>query len=290
MEKKKNFWNENFFGFALKNILIALAIIVGLAWGSFILINIYTNHGKTEQVPNLKGLSVNDAKMLLSNHGLKMEIIDSLYTKDVKLGAVIDQNPTPKSIVKPGRTVYLVVNSKSIRQVAVPPVVDVSLRQADAMLASVGITIESVSYAPSDYKDLVLEVLYKGKAVVPGTKLPEGSHVVIVAGNGTGGEKSQVPALKGLDFTTAKITITTAAYTLGGVIYDDEPVPGSEDSYYVYKQRPAAGDSISTGAHIDIWLSKDKNKKDDEAVIKAVEKAKIKQEEKKKSKDIEDFF
>ena len=288
--KQKNFWTENFFGFALKNILIALAIMVGLAWGTFILINIYTNHGKTEQVPNLKGLTVEEARMLLNNHGLKMEIIDSLYTKEVRLGAVIDQNPAPKSTVKPGRTVYLVLNSKGVRLVVIPPVVDVSLRQADAMLASVGITIESVVTAPSDYKDLVLEIQYKGKTIKPGAKLPEGSRVVIVAGNGMGGEKSVIPALKGLDLTTAKITITTAAYTLGGIIYDDEPAPGSENDYYVYKQRPAAGDSISTGSHIDIWLSKDKNKKDTEAVIKAAEKAKVKQEEKKKAKDIEDFF
>ncbi|VBB47380.1 PASTA domain containing protein [uncultured Paludibacter sp.] len=285
----KSFWNDNFLGFALKNILIALAIIVGLAWGTFILISIYTNHGKTEQVPNLKGLTTEKAQMLLDNHNLKMEIIDSVYTKDAPLGSIIEQNPFPQSIVKSGRSVYLIVNSKRVRQVTIPSLVDISLRQAEAMLTSMGIQIGRVSYAPSDYKDLILDIQYKGKSISAGTKLPEGSSVVLIAGNGYGGEKSSVPTLKGMDLNAAMNAIKTAAYTVGGIIYDEEPM-GDEDQYYVYKQRPIPGDSLSTGERVDIWLSKDKNKKDDTAIIRAAEKAKIKQEEKEKTKDIEDFF
>lgn len=287
--EKKSFWNNHFFGYALKNVLIALAIVLGLVWAVFILINIYTNHGKTENVPSLKGLTIQEAQMLLENHNLKMEIIDSIYTKDVKLGSVIEQNPSPNSIVKPGRFVYLVVNSRTIRKISLPQLTEISLRQAEAMLASVGIQVGNISYAPSDYKDLVLDVQYGGKSIKPGDKINEGSAITLVVGNGMGGNKSSVPVLKGMNLNDAKNTINTAAYNIGGVIYDEEP-QGDEDEFVVYKQRPMSGDSVSVGTHIDIWLSKDKNKKDDEAIIKAQEKEKIKQEQKEKSKDIEDFF
>lgn len=287
--EKKSFWNDRFFGYAIKNILIALVIVLGLVWATFILINIYTNHGKTELVPSLKGLTIQEAQMLLENHNLKMEIIDSIYTKDVKLGSVIEQNPAPNSIVKPGRLVYLVVNSKSIRQVALPQVTDVSLRQAQAMLISVGIQIEGISYAPSDYKDLVLDIQYRGKSIKPGTKINEGSAVRIIIGNGSGGNKSLVPSVIGMKLDEATNAINTAAYNIGGIIYDEEP-SGDQEDFFVYKQRPISGDSLSVGDRIDIWLSKDKNKKDDEAIIRAHEKEKIKQAQKEKSKDIEDFF
>ncbi len=286
---KKDFWNNNFFGYALKNILIAIAIIIGLVWASFILINIYTNHGKTELVPNLKGLSFQEAEMLLENHNLKMKIIDSIYTKEAKLGSVLEQNPAPKSIVKPGRIVYLVVNSKTVRQVPLPQILETSLRQAEAMLNSVGLQVENISYSPSDYKDLVLEVMYKGKPIKSGTKINEGSAIVLVVGNGFGGEKSAVPYLHGMDINEAKNALTAAAYNVGGIIYDEEP-SGDDDDYFVYKQRPIAGEPASIGARIDIWLSKDKNKKDEELIQKIQEKEKIKQEEKEKTKDIEDFF
>lgn len=288
---KKDFWNNNFFGYALKNILIAIAIIIGLVWASFILINIYTNHGKTELVPNLKGLSFQEAEMLLGNHNLKMKIIDSIYTKEAKLGSVLEQNPAPKSIVKPGRFVYLVVNSKTVRQVPLPQILETSLRQAEAMLNSVGLQVENISYSPSDYKDLVLEVLYKGKPIKSGTKINEGSAIVLVVGNGFGGEKSAVPSLQGMNLNEARNALTAAAYNVGGVIYDEEP-SGDDDEYFVYKQRPIAGDPISIGARIDIWLSKDKNKKDEELILKIQEKEKAKQDEveKQKTQDIEDFF
>ena len=285
MEKKK-FWNDHFFGYALKNILIAIAIIVGISWGVFILIDIYTNHGKTESVPNLTGLTLEEAKLILDNHHLKYEIIDSVYTKDKKLGAIVEQNPLPQTIVKPGREIYLIVNSKRVRQVVVPPVVDVSLRQAEAMLSSVGINVSGVSYAPSDYKDLILGISYQGKSLQSGARIPEGSYVTLIAGNGTGGDKSIVPSLKGLNLDAALDTLNNAAYTVGGIIYDEEPA-GNEDKYVVYKQRPMSGEQVSIGSKIDIWLSKDKNKKDDEAIIKTQEATgKTKQED----KDIEDFF
>lgn len=286
---KKSFWNDNFLGFALKNILIAVLIVAGLVWGAFILINIYTNHGKTEQVPNLKGLTTRQAEMILNNHSLKMEIIDSIYTKDAKLGSIIDQNPTPKTIVKPGRLVYLVVNSSRVKQVPIPQVVETSLRQAVAMLNSVGIQVGRVSQTPSDYKDLVLGMMYNGKPIKTGTKINEGSSVVLIVGSGVGGQKSLVPSLKGMSMEDAKNTINMSAYNVGGIIYDEEPM-GDEADFYVYKQRPFAGDSISLGARIDIWLSKDKNKKDEDAIVREQEKAKIRQEEKTKKKDIEDFF
>lgn len=290
--ENKSFWNDNFLGYVLKNVIIASIIIAVLAFGTFLMLGLYTNHGKSEKVPNLKGLTSEEAEMILKNHNLKMEVIDSVYSKITKPGAILEQNPVPESIVKPGRIVYITLNSKSKRKVAMPQVIEVSLRQAEAMLTSVGLQLDQIKYIPSDYKDLVLGVQIDGKSVNSGTQLLEGAKITLLVGNGTGAIASAIPSLKGVDLNTAISMINSSSYTVGGIIYDEQP-SGDNATYYVYKQRPMAGDSVSIGDHIDIWLSKNKNKKDDSVISNTDNSTKKNNNQsttKEKAKDIEDFF
>lgn len=287
MAKKDNFWNNNYFGFAVKNILIAFAVLLGLLFITLFFINIYTNHENSEKVPDLKGLSIEEADKMLERHHMKAEIIDSVYMKEEKLGSVVEQNPAPNSVVKPGRSIYLIINSKSVRQIPVPDVRDVSLRQAEAMLQSLGINISSVQFAPSEYKDLVLDVNYNGHTLLPGSKIPEGSSIVLVVGSGTANENG-IPSIIGMNLSNATDLINASSFVVGGVVYDVEP-NGDEDQYVVYQQRPAAGDSAPSGSPIDVFLSKDRTKlnQNTETVNKPTEKGTKKEE---KVKDIENFF
>ena len=280
--EKNSFWNNNIFGYTLKNLLIAIAVFIGLVWVTLIVIDFYTNHGETHKVPGVKGVNVEQAMDMLSRLDLKAVVIDSVYVKDKKLGTVIEQNPVEGSVVKPGRPIYLVVNSRSVRLIALPSVTDISIRQAEATLMSIGIKVSSIQYAPSEYKDLVLEVKYRGQSIIQGAKIPEGSSVVLVAGNGYGASATAVPSVLGMNLSAAADIITASSFMIGGVIYDVEP-NGDEDAYLIYDQRPAAGDSVSSGSTINLWLSKDPAKK-------ASPRVKKQQVEEEKVQDIEDFF
>ena len=166
--KKENFWKETLLGTVVKTIIkafVILAVIVGVV---LLLLNVYTNHGKRETVPAIKGFTVEDAVSMLARHNLKFEIIDSAYVRGKKLGTVIEQNPAPNTIVKPGRPVYLIINSKTVRQIPIPNLLDISLRQAEAAAKSLGIQVEKVEYVASEYRDLVLDVKYNGKRLLPG--------------------------------------------------------------------------------------------------------------------------
>jgi beta-lactam-binding protein with PASTA domain len=280
--EKNNFWNNNIFGYTLKNLLIAIAVFIGLVWFTLIMIDFYTNHGDTHKVPGVKGVNVEQAMDMLSRLDLKAVVIDSVYVKDKKLGTVIEQNPVEGSVVKPGRPIYLVVNSRSVRLIALPSVTDISIRQAEATLMSIGIKVSSIQYAPSEYKDLVLEVKYRGQSIIQGAKIPEGSSVVLVAGNGYGASATAVPSVLGMNLSAATDIISASSFVPGGVIYDIEP-NGDEELYLIYDQRPAAGDSVSSGSTINLWLSKDPAKK-------APPRVKKQQVEEEKVQDIEDFF
>ncbi|HET7733764.1 MAG TPA: penicillin-binding protein, partial [Paludibacter sp.] len=75
----KKFWKETFGGFVLKNLLIAIGIIVALSWIALIGADYYTNHGESEVIPDLRGMYIEEAQVLLAKKGLYPQVIDSVY-------------------------------------------------------------------------------------------------------------------------------------------------------------------------------------------------------------------
>jgi len=268
----KNFWKNSLGGFILKRLLLAIVIFVALVWVTIALIDVYTHHGESETVPDLRGLYVEEADLLLNNHGLYSVVIDSVFVRDKKLGTIIEQIPAVNSTVKRNRPIYLIINSRQVRMIPVPDVNDVSFRQADAMLKSIGLNVSSVEYSPSEYKDLVIAIKYRGRNISSGMRVPEGSSLVLVVGSGLGGEELPVPGIKGMSLEAGTEEALNGSMVIGAVEYDVEP-SGNEDKYVIYRQRPAEGNSVPAGTRIDVWLSKDKsmlNKvfEEDEAVDK----------------------
>lgn len=256
----KKFWKETFGGFILKNILIAVGIIVVLSWIALISVDYYTHHGESEVIPDLQGLYVEEANVILAKKGLYVQVIDSVYVRGKKLGTIIFQTPGANSNVKTNRAVYIIINSRNVHQVSIPEINDVSIRQADAMLKSLGISVASYEYAASEYKDLVIDIKYQGRSILPGTRIPEGSSLVLVVGNGLGQESDQsIPALKGKGLEEATLDLELGSFVLGTVEYDVPPT-GNESEYFIYRQRPAAGTSMVAGTRVDIFLTTDQSR------------------------------
>lgn len=254
----KKFWKESFAGFVLKRILLAITIFVALAWITLLIVDQYTRHGEFEVVPDLRGMYVEEAQLLLSNQGLYPQVIDSVYVRNKKLGTIIEQTPIPNSTVKKDRPIYIIINSRQVRKIPVPDVTDVSFRQADAMLKAVGLNVSGVDYKPSEYKDLVIDIKYRGKSLDPGTRIPENSYLTLVVGSGVGDETVSVPSLKGLTLEDARTETISASVIIGAIQYDVQP-SGDEQEYFIYRQRPSAGQGVDAGSRIDVWLSKDKS-------------------------------
>ena len=114
---------------------------------------------------------------------------------------------------------------------------------------------------------------------MPGTRIPEGSSLVLVVGSGLGDSQALVPSLKGLGLEEATQEVLSASLVIGSPEYDVPP-SGNEEDYIIYRQRPAAGTSLTTGSRIDIYLTTDK------ARLKEV----IEEEKKKKKEDTDEQF
>lgn len=251
----KDFWKKSFGGLLIKNILIAFVLIVAAIWFTFWAINKYTEHGVEETVPDLRGAYVEEAEILLSVQGLYPKIIDSVYTRDKRLGTIVEQIPLPGTKMKRNRPVYLIINSRQIRQVTIPGVRDFSSRQASAMLKANGVNIASIQYAPSQYKDLVIDIKYKGESIQPGDKIPDGESVVLIVGRGLGNEETSIPQLKGFTLEEARKSIVSSSFVLGATYYDKNHTEG--DEYIVYRQEPDGGKVVPSGTKVNLWLTTD---------------------------------
>ena len=237
-----------------RHLFILLIAIVG---GFFILtsiLNSYTLHGKNISVPDLRGLIISKLDSILVTHSFHYKIVDSLYDAEKNPGTVLDQDPAPKSKVKENRTIYLTINATQPPDVKMPDLVDVSFRQAEAMLQSFGLVTGDIIYRSDLAKNAVLEQVYKNRNIKPGTMLPKGAVIDLVLGDGLGDIDVPVPDVLGLTLEEAWSVLKRASLTIGNIQYD----AGVSDtlSAKIYIQNPSAenGLTLKQGDGIEIFL------------------------------------
>lgn len=168
----------------VRNIILMLILASILIVITLFCLNKYTRHNESIEVPDLKGLQVQDAASIIASSSLRYEVVDSVYNQDGVPGAIVEQIPLGKSHVKEGRTIYLTIQAKSEQLVSMPDLEDASLRQAEALLKALGFSRINIEKVPSQYQDLVFGVAYKGVTVKAGQKIPKSSVLTLRVGDG----------------------------------------------------------------------------------------------------------
>lgn len=165
--------------------LVAMALVsVLVVWGVLRAVDTYTRHGEAVVVPDVKGMSVDDAQALFSRQGLDATVADSTYVKQKPAGCILEHHPAAGQKVKRGRLIYLTMNTNSVPLQAVPDVADnSSRRQAEARILATGFKLDSVLYIPGEL-DWVYGVTYNDRELAIGDKVPMGATLRLVVGNG----------------------------------------------------------------------------------------------------------
>ncbi len=167
----------------LSNVVFIIITIPVLLWLGLLFIDLWTHHGATTVVPNVRDLSYDKACTVLDEADLTVVISDSIYDLKRAPGEVVDIFPKPGAIVKPGREVYLTIVSFSPQQVVFDvPVVDQSVKSAIAYLKNKGIKTVKIVRVPSQYPDLVLSMKWNGKALSIGSKVPVTATITLEVG------------------------------------------------------------------------------------------------------------
>ncbi len=238
------------------NLLLAFLLIAGVGYGFFNSLNYITNHGKEIVVPKLTGKTLTKVVDELRDKGFKIKI-DSTYKSYIDPLQVLRQEPEEGSMVKLGRTIFLLVNRAEAPKIEMPDLVSKSFRNAILILKSYRFVMGDTIYRPDIASGAVLEQLYNGKKVSPGSKVPFGSRIDLVVGEGLADYEVDVPNLIGKSWRDAK-EVLTAAGLFELLVYD-----GTIDDTMgaiVYKQYPEAlneldfPNAIRGGDMIDIHL------------------------------------
>ncbi len=166
------------------NLIAMMAVVILLLFGVLKWLDVYTRHGEAVVVPDVKGMTVGEAEMLLRNHGLVCVVSDSNYVKNKPAGSILELNPSAGQKVKEGRTIYLTINTLDVPLRLVPDVADnSSVRQAQAKILAAGFKL-SENELISGEKDWVYGVKYKGRQLNMGDKVPVGATLTLVVGDG----------------------------------------------------------------------------------------------------------
>lgn len=218
--------------------LLLIAGFVAVAFATGIL------GGSSVEVPDLRGMTYEEAEDELDQVGLKISEGDLVYSSKYELGEIVSSDPAPGSMAKTNSTVEVNI-CKGAEAGTVPDLINKTLEEATSLLERYGFKLGNVEIkASSEPKDTVIEQDPKG-----GAEITPGGYINIIVSDGTGKEEVEVPYLIGKDIETAKQLITTAGFVVGEITY------GASSEYalgQVTKQEYEAGFMLAKGSSIDI--------------------------------------
>lgn len=236
----------------LKHLVLVLLTGVGLLLLFFFgYLPWTTNHGETIAVPKVTGMTLPRAQDFLDERALRFFVQDSVYDAETPPGTVLKQEPAPGAQVKEDRKIYLTVAMRSAPLIAMPKLLDLSLKTATITLRNAGLQLGEVTTVPDLQQNAVLKQLVDGKPVAPGAAVPKGSRVALVVGDGQGNNEFDLESVVGRPYDEVRIALQGQGLQVGSVIYQ-ESADGEDGT--VLRQRPAAGTQVRTGQLVDLWV------------------------------------
>lgn len=144
-------------------------------------LDIYTRHGDTVTVPDLRGKTLHEAESLLAAAGLTYEINDSTFSRTAIPGTIREVVPAPGSQVKAGRLLFIAINGFSQRKQTIPRYRDQSARQILALLKGLGFEQVEQRVVPGGYVGSVVGLQTKdGRTVEEGAQLPIDTRLILL--------------------------------------------------------------------------------------------------------------
>lgn len=160
----------------------AFVSVLAVLWILVKMMNSYTQHGESVEVPDFKGKTIKELENFVTGKDIRFQVIDSIYAPKEKPGIVLRQDPETKTRVKRNRTVYLYVNGMQPPKLVMPKLIDRSERQAILMIESYGLKVGKITQVAGDCNGCVLGQFVKGKAIESGALVKKGTVIDITIG------------------------------------------------------------------------------------------------------------
>lgn len=193
------------------------------------------------EVPDLKGLTEEEAVRLITEAGLTPAPQPDKYSSKVDVGDVISQDPEPGSTVDKGSSVQYVV-SRGTELVSVPDVEGKKKSSATSTLEDAGFKVT----VKTEYSDSVAEGTVISQNPTAGLEVAKGSKITIVVSKGP--KQVEVPDVIGLSEADATVELQNLGLKVD-VKYDSHTNSGA-----VLEQDPSGGKMVDRGSTISILV------------------------------------
>ena len=231
------------------SIFIGLILLFVISLGGTMLVLNLTNPPEVD-MPNVVGLSEEEARKEIENVKLKFEVEKEEYNKDVPEGYVISQDPTYMerfSKVKQGSTVKVII-SKGQEKTTVPKVIGMKKDEAVKALEDAKLKVEIVE----ETSKKVEEGYVISQETDANTDAFAGDTVKIHVSTGTGIKQIDMISVIGKNETDAKKALQDLGLKVN-VGYDED---SSKDNGTVLKQSIETGKTIDEGTTVTITVNK----------------------------------
>lgn len=250
---KKIFKAENLTDLIKHLLYIGIIAVLILLSIFYFYLPVSSHHGESITVPNIVGLVYDDLDEFLTDRNFRFEVSeDSGYNSSYPALAVLKQYPEPGQKVKENRKIFLTLNALNPPSIRMPRLIDGTLSFAERVLESYGLLRGELIYEADPARNAVLDQLYNGETIEPGTLLPKGSTIDLVIGDGIGKVIFEMPDAKGLDLEEARILILGSNLEVGEIHYINAPeeVPGT-----VVSQSPQPEIMVRIGRSVNLWIA-----------------------------------
>lgn len=185
-------------------------------------------------VPDLSGLTVNQAKQRLKDMGLVLGKITTQEDSSKPDGVIISQSPSADGKINKGQLVDVVVNKLSPKKVTVPSLIGMTLKDARDALSSLEISLASIN-GSTDESSIVTD-----QSVAAGKDIEQGGSIVLTTKATKASEEKKSESSGNRTRGTVDVTVPAGSnhQEVKIVVKDDE------GSTVVYDDVNRAGDRI----------------------------------------------
>jgi serine/threonine-protein kinase len=221
--------------------LVGLLIIGGAAVFGLSLSNTATTDGPSNSVPNVIGLTEAEAKAQLGDY---VVTVQRAHDPQIPVNRVASQVPVATSQAKKGSAVVITISDGPGDALVPDGLIGLSLGDARAVLASVGLVVARTEVSPSDKpQGTVLEV-----SPEMGSTVTAGTGVVLTIANG----QVEIPYLIGVEASQARAILINSNFLIKEFNdYDPNQAIG-----VVISQFPEAGATSTIGESVTIAINK----------------------------------
>ena len=224
----------------LVSVLSSLLAIATIAAGLFVT-RPSTDVSSFPQIPNVVGLSATEAKALLGDY---VVTLTRAYDGRIPKDRVASQLPLATTRAQKGSGVVLTLSDGPGNVIVPEDLIGMSLVDARAALAAVGLLVSRTEAVPSDEAlGTVLRVTPDG-----GSTITAGSGVILQIASG----QVEVPTLIGVDLIQAR----TILVQVGFLIRELEAYDANQPIGVVIRQAPDAGTTQTIGKSVTITVNK----------------------------------